>query len=68
MSEYLAVAYQIIVAQEQEVEINALIFHDCDGNKKLYVINSFVELDSENSYKIDRDKSATNKTANMQIG
>ena len=26
MSEYLAVAYQIIVAQEQEVEINALIF------------------------------------------
>ena len=68
MSEYLAVAYQIIVAQEQEVEINALIFHDCDGNKKLYIINCLIELNSENSYKIDRGKSATNKTANMQIG
>lgn len=65
MSEYLAVAYQIIVAQEQEVEINALIFHDCDGNKKLYIINCLIELNSENSYKIDRGKSATHKTANM---
>ncbi|BEE04849.1 hypothetical protein VAWG002_20450 [Aeromonas veronii] len=68
MSEYLAVAYQIIVAQEQEIEINALIFHDCDGNKKLYIINCLIELNSENSYKIDRGKSATNKTTNMQIG
>ena len=68
MSEYLAVAYQIIVAQEQEVEINAFIFRDCVGNKKLYIINCLVELDSENSYKINRGKSATNKTANMQIG
>ena len=65
MSEYLAVAYQIIVAQEQEVEINALIFNDCDGNKKLYIINCLIELNCENSYKIDRGKSATNKTANM---
>lgn len=52
MSEYIVVAYQIIVAQEQEVEIT-VYFRDCVGNKKLYIINCLVELDSENSYKIE---------------
>ena len=48
MSEYLAVAYQIIVAQEQEFEINELIFRDCVGNKSyislIVLLNLIVKI------------------------